>query len=91
MLKGFDEWKSKQSQEDIKQFYDNLEKVNNNEDDWLELKCRQMQRCLEPIYDRAEYDCKICNNSGQVFEIVSHGTSKCIVCKECECMKRRKV
>lgn len=89
MLDKFDEWKSKQSEEELKKFYENLEQVNNSNDEWLILKCRQMNKTLTSIFNSAEYDCKICNNSGQVYEIVSRGTSKYIEVRQCECIKRR--
>ena len=42
----FDEWKSKQSTEQLKRFYDNVEKITSSNNEWFEFRAKNMSRVL---------------------------------------------
>lgn len=86
---AFDKWRDEQTPEQMEQFYSNLEKINNDDVEWLKFRARQINKLLEPVYDKAEYDCKLCNNSGQIFEVVLYKDNYYIAPIECECVKKR--
>ena len=40
----FDEWRAKQSPEQLKEFYVRLDKINNSKREFLELQCKRMNK-----------------------------------------------
>lgn len=43
--------------------------LNRTEHERLELECKRLNKTEKPVYNKEEYDCPICNNSGKVHTI----------------------